>query len=100
MKFGLGASTERNGIPHIETVLPAAAPAQRPLVALHFEDGILRALDQPVHVVGVLLRKLSAATGEEANRGLGYGLSQRSQSRGIENGPVLELPSGDFFKET
>ena len=25
MKFGLGASTERNGIPHIETVLPAAA---------------------------------------------------------------------------
>ena len=25
MKFGLGTSTERNGIPHIETVLPAAA---------------------------------------------------------------------------
>jgi sugar lactone lactonase YvrE len=25
MKFGLGSSTERNGIPHIETVLPAAA---------------------------------------------------------------------------
>src|SRR5579859_5934780 len=25
MKFGLGASTEKNGIPHIETVLPAAA---------------------------------------------------------------------------
>jgi len=47
-----------------------------------------------------ILRQLSAATGEQANCGFGDGFSQRSQSRGIENGPVLELATGDFFKET